>query len=478
MAVNGEGAANGGPAGDLITPPTEARKRPILEPGQVLSNNYEIVEQIGEGGMAVVYKARQRSLNRMVAIKAMHQRFAQDPEFIERFEAESGALAALTHPNIVSIIDRGADNKVYYFVMEYVDGQNLDQKIIENKVTPNEWRQVIAACGSALEYVHKHGIVHRDIKPSNVLIDSEGRVKIGDFGIAHIMAGDSGVVQAQGSTRPLGTAHYMAPEQTNDSGSVDHRADIFSLGVAFYKMMARRLPVGEYATPSAVNREVPIAVDAILARAMNPDRAERYQSVKEFTDDLLKALKETSVNLASVMNYRSASGGSALYSGADFGKAATTPTGAPGDKKPKPDTAAARKAASEKPTTAHGRRTPTGPLPEGGRVSVSKDMVALPIEGTKEIEPAPEAIKKTLPIKTILGAILIISILVTVGAVLFNNRAKTAATAPIPELAIKSPALEREERAKAELERHQREIMTGQPEQTQPQPTNGAPAKP
>jgi serine/threonine-protein kinase len=320
MGMQGEGSE--------VTPSRGggASKRGFLLPGQVLGGAYEVQEQIGEGGMAIVYRAMQRSLNRSVAVKAMHPKFSRDQEFISRFEAEAGALAALSHPNIVSIIDRGNEGEVYYFVMEYVDGDNLDIKIIENRLTPNDWRHIVTACSSALEYVHRRGVVHRDIKPSNILIDAEGRVKIGDFGIAHIMGGDS-IQGYQGPAKAVGTQHYMAPEQTTDPANVDHRADIYALGVAFYKMLTRQLPIGEFPAPSEVSREVPVAVDAVIFQAMAPSRDDRFQSVVEFCDEMQKALRDQTANITNLLNYRPAGG--SMYSASDMRSLKTPPTGTP-----------------------------------------------------------------------------------------------------------------------------------------------------
>lgn len=292
-----------------------------LEPGRTIGYNYEIIERIGEGGMAVVYKARQKSLNRFVAIKALHPRFAQDESFIERFEAESGALASLSHANIVTIIDRGAEENIYFFVMEFVDGEDLDRKIIERKLKPADWRNVIAACRDALEYIHKRGVVHRDIKPSNILVSAEGQIKIGDFGIAHIVAGDQAVEIT--SSGPIGTTYYMSPEQASDPANVDARADIYSLAVAFYKMMTRSMPEGDFAPPSDINQEVPVAVDAVLLQAMAFDREERHRSVKEFCDELLRAMSQQALSLSAV--FKMGQGPSSLYSGDDFRNKAGSP---------------------------------------------------------------------------------------------------------------------------------------------------------
>ncbi|MCB2154534.1 serine/threonine protein kinase [bacterium] len=309
-----------GASNDVASPPSrQSRTEALLNEGEVLSGGFVVGEIAGEGGMATVYKALQKSLNRTVAIKVLHSRFVRDPEFVSRFEAEAGALASLQHPNIVNIIDRGHDSGRYFFVMEYVEGETLDKKIVEDRLSFPEWRAVVTACEESLDYVHKRGVVHRDIKPSNILIDKQGHVKISDFGIAHILGGDEGeAAQITAPARAVGTANYMAPEQTADPSNVDHRADIYSLGVTFYKMLTRMLPVGAFPSPSEANHNVPVAVDEVIFKSMCPDRDDRYQTVREFCDDLSKALKEQTVSITSVLDYRNARTGSALYTGKDF----------------------------------------------------------------------------------------------------------------------------------------------------------------
>lgn len=309
--------------GDVHSPPSHGFGRNQFIPeGHVVAGNFVIESVVGQGGMAVVYKAIQKSLNRPVALKALHSRFTTDADFVARFEAEAGALASLTHPNIVHIIERGHDGSCYFFIMEFVDGKTLDQMIIENTLTPAHWRRVVAACGEGLEYVHKRGVVHRDIKPSNILISDDGQVKISDFGIAHLLRGD-GMPPPSGNQgrkpRAVGTAHYMAPEQTTNPGSVDHRADIYSLGVTYYKMLARALPTGDsFQLPSEMNADVPVSVDRVILKALSKDRDLRYQTVREFTEELTKALREHSTSIVSVLGSRRGQAGGSLYTGADF----------------------------------------------------------------------------------------------------------------------------------------------------------------
>ena len=453
----------------MTPPPKNRRPKAILKPGQVLANGYEVVEQIGEGGMAIVYKAVQKSLNRHVAIKALHPKLARDTEFIQRFEAESGALAALSHPNIVAIIDRGREDDVYYFVMEFVDGEDLDQKIIANKLTPNDWRHVVTSCSSALDYVHKRGIIHRDIKPSNILMDSEGRVKVGDFGIAHIIVGDTvGEDSKTGpAARAVGTAHYMAPEQGSDPANIDARADIFSLGVAFYKMMTRQLPVGEFPAPSAVNNQVPLAVDDVIFRALSPNREDRFPTVVDFCEELLKALRDQSMSITSILNYRKSA--SSLYSGADFTKTSSGAGSSTDNKKLKSDTSVAKKTSNaDKKSTGTGT-TPTGKKGTGtgtgdryagaGRVSASKDLTPLPVGGKQGGQAAPHKSN------TVLIALVVLLLLAGAGiiaAVLMKGTPPPAQPVQVePVEATKSTAAEREERNRKQLEERKKALLDG-----------------
>lgn len=477
-------------ARDLKTPPVERKSRLYLTPGQLVGGNYEIIEQIGEGGMAIVYRAIQKSLNRSVAIKALHPRYSRDSNFVERFEAESGALAALSHPNIVTIIDRGAEGEVFYFVMEHVDGEDLDKKIIANTVKrASDWRGVILACSEALTYCHKRGLVHRDMKPSNILVSSEGQVKIGDFGIAHIVRGDAAMEEPtqSGSNRPVGTAYYMAPEQSSDPQHVDHRADIYSLAVAFYKMMTRRLPTGEFAAPSELNTDIPTAVDAVIFQALAPNREDRYQSVKEFCDELQSGLKEKSVSITSIFNYRTSPGASSLYSGDDF-KVMRAPGS--GEDIKTPGTSSGK----TNPTTSGGLRRPkTGvlantplpkpkPKPKEKTSAFKKEPSTPPPPGTKvpavagKNETGEKKKKPAMPVKLIVVALVLVVAGAILGAVavymnLQNQPPSPDPNAPsVPITGAVSPALEREQRERLEREKQQEQIIESEEAKMTPAP--------
>jgi serine/threonine protein kinase len=258
----------------------------MLKPGTRLGG-FEVTRMLGRGGMSIVYTGIQLSLNRPVAVKVLHPRFSRNASFIERFDREAGALASLNHPNIVNIIDRGAASGRYFFVMELIQGINLDQLIGAVDLNERQYTHVIAEIAKALGYVHSKGIVHRDIKPSNVLVNKHGLVKVSDFGIAHIAHGDF-APERFGPNATVGTANYMAPEQAEDPAAVDKRADIYALGVTFYKMFTRQLPVGAYRGPSVLNPRLPRSLDAVIAKSMQANPADRFGTVEEFCGALLE----------------------------------------------------------------------------------------------------------------------------------------------------------------------------------------------
>src|ERR1044072_38905 len=210
----------------------------------------EILELIGQGGMGFVFKARQPKLERLGALKILPQSLAADPEFAERFSREGRVLARLNHPNIVTIHDFGQANGFFYLLMEFVDGVNLRQAMKVGRFTPEQALAVVPKICDALQFAHNEGILHPDIKPENILLDSKGRVKIAGFGIAKLGGEDKpdGSLTAAGAA--MGTMHYMAPEQLEKPGTVDHRADIYSLGVVFYELLTGELPIGRFALPS------------------------------------------------------------------------------------------------------------------------------------------------------------------------------------------------------------------------------------
>jgi serine/threonine protein kinase len=238
----------------------------------------EILECLGRGGMGAVYKARQPRLDRIVALKILSPEKQGNQKFAERFEREARALAKLHHPNIVTVYDFGEVQGNFYLLMEFVDGLTLRQLLQARKLAPAEALAIVPKICEALQYAHEQGIVHRDIKPENILMDKEGRVKIADFGIAKILGanGRSTLTEEQA----IGTPHYMSPEQIEKPQTVDHRADIYSLGVVFYEMLTGELPLGKFQPPSC-KVQIDVRLDEIVLRALEKEPERRYQQASE-----------------------------------------------------------------------------------------------------------------------------------------------------------------------------------------------------
>jgi predicted Ser/Thr protein kinase len=241
----------------------------------------EMLEFLGKGGMGAVYKARQPGLDRLVAVKILPLEVGAAAAFTERFTREARALARLSHPNIVAIYDFGqtADG-LFYFVMEYVDGVNLRQMIQAGKMTPQEALAIVPRICDALQFAHDEGVVHRDIKPENILVDKKSRIKIADFGLAKLLGQEPADQQLTGSQQVMGTPRYMAPEQLVGSHDVDHRADIYSLGVVFYELLTGELPLGRFAPPSK-KVMVDVRLDEVVLRALEREPEQRYQHASE-----------------------------------------------------------------------------------------------------------------------------------------------------------------------------------------------------
>jgi serine/threonine protein kinase/tetratricopeptide (TPR) repeat protein len=268
----------------------------------------EILEPIGQGGMGAVYKARQPALDRLVALKILAPRSGGDVDFAERFTREARALAKLNHPNIVAVYDFGQTNAgqasslspsenlgkksetgkvpaLHYFIMEYVDGLNLRQVERAGKLQPQEALQIIPQICAALQFAHDEGVVHRDIKPENILLDKKGRVKIADFGLAKIVGLEAKDFRLTGARDVMGTPHYMAPEQIEKPQAVDHRADIYSLGVVFYEMLTGELPLGKFQPPSK-KVQIDVRLDEVVLHALEKEPERRYQQVSEVKTQL------------------------------------------------------------------------------------------------------------------------------------------------------------------------------------------------
>jgi tRNA A-37 threonylcarbamoyl transferase component Bud32 len=239
----------------------------------------EIIELLGMGGMGMVYKARQPRLDRFVALKILPMESAQHPSFAERFNREAKALAKLNHPGIVAVYDFGQTRQYYYFVMEYVDGMNLRRLLNDQTVTSRQALDIVVQICTALQYAHDKGVVHRDIKPENILINKEGQVKIADFGLAKLLgaAPDTALTMSQAA---MGTFNYMAPEQRENAQKVDHRADIYSLGVVFYEMLTGEVPMGRFEPPSK-KVQVDVRLDEVVLKALEREPERRYQHVSD-----------------------------------------------------------------------------------------------------------------------------------------------------------------------------------------------------
>lgn len=258
---------------------------PAVEELQELFPQLEILELIGKGGMGAVYKARQRTLDRLVALKILPPGAAEDPGFAERFNREARALARLCHPHIVAVHDFGQVAGQPYLVMEYVDGLNLRQAERAGRLTPEQALAIIPQICEALQFAHNEGVVHRDIKPENILLDRKGRVKITDFGIAKILGAPAGTAALTGAKDVLGTPHYMAPEQLEKPTTVDHRADIYSLGVVFYEMLTGELPLGKFQPPSK-KVQVDVRLDEVVLHTLEKEPERRYQHASEVKSDV------------------------------------------------------------------------------------------------------------------------------------------------------------------------------------------------
>lgn len=271
---------------------------------------YTLENQIGQGGMATVYKAYHAELDRHVAIKVMHQNFLEDESFVARFKREAQILARLHHAHIVPIYDYGEHEGRPYLVMQYIQGYTLKRRMIKKPLSLSEVLKVMAAVGSALSYAHKKGVLHRDIKPSNIIVDTEGTPYLTDFGLARLAASGESTMSAD---MLLGTPHYISPEQARGQKDLDGRADIYSLGVVLYEMLVGTVPFTAdtpfaiihdhiytpLPRPSKINPEIPASVEMVLYRAMEKKPDDRYQTTEAFIKDLRTAIADdrlTSLN--------------------------------------------------------------------------------------------------------------------------------------------------------------------------------------
>lgn len=276
--------------------------------GKEIDGRYEILEEIGKGGMAHVYKSRDKSLNRLVAVKVLKEDYKDDKEFVRRFNVEAQAAASLSNPHIVSIYDVGCENGMHYIVMEYIEGETLKEYIDRVGVLP--WREAanysIQIC-EGIEEAHNNSVIHRDIKPQNIIMASDGVLKVTDFGIARA---STQATMTMANNNTIGTAHYLSPEQAR-GGYTDERTDIYSMGVVMYEMLTGQLPfddnspvaiaikhLQETATPiTDINPDVPNALEQIVMKAMSKEQDSRYSSITDMISDIKKVLANPNVNL-------------------------------------------------------------------------------------------------------------------------------------------------------------------------------------
>lgn len=265
---------------------------------KLLAGRYELIEKIGEGGMAVVYKARCRLLNRYVAIKILRPEFTKDIQFVENFKRESQAAARLQHPNIVSVYDVGKEGNIHFIVMELIDGRPLSDIIKER--APLDYKtaiEITRQVASALSLAHKNNIVHRDVKPHNIMITSDGTAKLADFGIAKAVSDST--IMASETSRVIGSVHYFSPEQARGA-YVDERSDIYSLGIVLYEMLTGQVPFDgdnpvqialmhindEITPPSRLVPGIPPALEKLVLKATDKFQSNRYRNAEELMEDL------------------------------------------------------------------------------------------------------------------------------------------------------------------------------------------------
>ena len=266
--------------------------------GKVLGARYEIIEKIGGGGMALVYKAKCQLLNRYVAVKVLRDEFTNDEEFIKKFRHESQAAASLSHPNIVNIYDVGSEGDIYYIVMEYIKGKTLKEIINENgKLSSEQTVNYSIQIAEALQHAHNNHIVHRDIKPHNIMVTEDGRIKVTDFGIARAVTSTT----MTNTSSVIGSVHYFSPEQARGKFT-DEKSDIYSLGIVMYEMITGKVPFEgespisialkhveeEIVSPRTTDDTVPENIEYIIMKCVRKNQSERYKNAGELLKDLRK----------------------------------------------------------------------------------------------------------------------------------------------------------------------------------------------
>src|SRR5512143_1873226 len=273
-----------------------------LQPGQMLGA-YRIINQVGQGGMASVYKAYQPSMDRNVAIKVLPRQLAESKEFATRFQQEARIIARLEHPHILPVFDYGESDGVTYFVMRYLEAGTLKSKMEAGPLSLNEIDRLFTQLAEALSYAHSHGIIHRDLKPANALVDEQGNIFLTDFGIAKLL--ESASPRLTQTDAIMGTPAYISPEQAK-ALPVDQRSDIYSLGIILYEMVTGRVPFvadtplavilkqisDPLPLPSAVKADIPESIERVILKALAKEPADRYSTVAEFLAAWKRALED------------------------------------------------------------------------------------------------------------------------------------------------------------------------------------------
>ncbi len=271
-----------------MTQAVEEKKSAAPAKKTVKIGNYALTGKIGQGGIAEIYKGRQESLDRDVAIKILSSKLTSDDDIVRRFERESLVIARLNHPNIVHVIDKGQAGGRYYFVMDFIDGTSLREVIDSTKIPLQTKLEMIVQVCKALDYAHKNGVIHRDIKPANILIDRQGNALVADFGIAQIV----GTPEAEMTSSDviMGTLSYMSPEQKISSANVDQTTDIYAVGVILYEILCGKKPLGRFKMPSEINTDLGTGFDKVITTCLAQDPSERYQTAVELKDALLDVM--------------------------------------------------------------------------------------------------------------------------------------------------------------------------------------------
>ncbi|MFG0291397.1 MAG: serine/threonine protein kinase, partial [Rhodopirellula sp. JB044] len=270
---------------------------PSIDRVAKLFPSLQVIELLGAGGMGAVYRARQPGLDRDVALKLLPEEFHHDPRFSLRFTREARALAKLNHPNIVSVYEFGNIGDAYYFLMEYVDGTTLRSVVQSGELAPEQALAIVPQLCDALQYAHDQRVIHRDIKPENILLSRNGEVKIVDFGLSRIIGNVDQTSPLTATNQVMGTPRYMAPEQYDGVHNVDHRADIYSLGVVFYELLTGELPLGRFAPPSK-KVAIDVRLDEVVLRSLEKEPRFRYQAASDVKSDLQSIANSDDIPMA------------------------------------------------------------------------------------------------------------------------------------------------------------------------------------